>query len=510
MTLDFAGLISKDGQPRDGAPLGAVLSAHAAATPDAPAVTLSGQCWTYAEIDRSANRRARLLAARYDVTVGDRVVISMPNRVEFLEAAFAVWKLGAIPCPVSHRVADAEFASLLAQIQPRCIIGANELTSSVFAVHNVDRDDCTALRDEPLPPVSTSPGRIMNSGGSTGRPKLITDPNPSTWGADKVGRRCVPRMTLLVPAPLYHSAPFNYSAMALAQGSHLLLMKRFDPVDWLALVQRLRPSFAYLVPTMMSRIAKLPPELTAAADLSSIETLIHMAAPCPPSIKRWWIDRIGPEKVLEVYGGTERIGAAAIDGVQWLAHPGSVGQASAGFEVLILGEDWEVLPPGEIGSIYFRARSGPGANYAYIGSEPRITGDLDSFGDMGWLDSDGWLYLADRRTDMILLGGVNVFPAEIEAVLESLPGVLGAAVVGLPDADMGNRLHAIIELAPGQPDPDDEVRFLSPAFSQLSRLKQPRSWEFTRERIRDDTGKVRRSRLREERLDNYPMRESSA
>ena len=500
MAAELDSLIGRDGQPCDGAPMGALLSAHASATPDAPAFSLGQRCWTYAEIDQSANRRARLLADRYGVSANDRVVISMPNRVEFLDAVFAVWKLGAVPCPVSYRMSGAEFDDLMILIEPRCIIVADELRPSAFPVHNVDRGDSAGFSAAPLPPVAVVPGRILNSGGSTGKPKLIVDPNPSTWGADKAGRRCTPRMTLLVPAPLYHSAPFAYATMALAQGSHLLCMDRFDPEGWLETVEHFKPSFAYLVPTMMSRIAKLPAERTAEADLSSLKTLLHMAAPCPPAVKRWWIDRMGPEKIIEVYGGTERIGATAIDGVQWLAHPGSVGQASAGFEILILGEGGEILPPGQVGDIYFRADAGPGANYSYIGSQSRLRGGLDSFGDMGWVDEDGWLYLADRRTDMILVGGANVYPAEVEAAIETLPGVLCAVVIGLPDPDMGNRLHAIVELADEQEQPKDEAAFFAPALATLGRLKHPRSWEYTRDRIRDDTGKVRRYQMRAERI----------
>jgi bile acid-coenzyme A ligase len=345
-----------------------------------------------------------------------------------------------------------------------------------------------------------TPGRIVNSGGSTGRPKLIVDPEPSAWGPDKEGRRRPPRITFLNPGPLYHSAPFAYVAMSLAQGSHVVCMERFDPREWLQAVERHRPVFAYMVPTMMARIAKLPPAETAAADLSSLETMLHMAAPCPPDVKRWWIDRIGAEAVLEVYGGSERIGATLITGTEWLAHPGSVGRAAPGDEIVILGENDERLPVGEVGEIFFRRAGPPGGQYGYIGAETRICGDLDSFGDLGWLDSDGYLYIADRRTDMVTIGGVNVYPAEIEAAIEALPGVLCAAVIGLPDADMGNRLHAIVELAPEVPEPKDGLAFLAPATDKLSGLKRPRSAEFTRDRVRDDAGKLRRSRLRAERL----------
>lgn len=510
MKEQFTGLIDTNGQPHAGAPLGALLSAHALATPSSPAVTIAGDCRTYAEIEASTNRRAHFLAERHGVTAGDRVAISMPNRAEFLEAIFAVWKLGGIPCPVSHRMAEAEYGAVLDLIGPRCIVGAGTWgVAGGYAFHDVAHDALEAFSAEPLEPLAASPGRIMNSGGSTGKPKLIADPNPSVWGTDKAGRRARARMTVLLPAPFYHSAPFAYATMALAQGSHLVALEQFGPEEWLDAVGRYRPSFVYLVPTMMSRIAKLPEERTAAADLSSIETLLHMAAPCPPQIKRWWIDRIGPEKVLEVYGGTERIGATAIDGAQWLDHPGSVGQASAGFEIVILGEGGEMLPPGQIGDIYFRAASGPGANYSYIGQDARIRGDLDSFGDMGWVDDDGWLYLADRRTDMIVVGGANVYPAEIEAALETLPGVLCAAVIGLPDPDMGNRLHAIIELSPEIDEPVDGASFLAPALATVSRLKHPRTWEFTRQRIRDDAGKIRRFQLRADRRE-LPITETQA
>jgi bile acid-coenzyme A ligase len=393
-----------------------------------------------------------------------------------------------------------EFAEVISLIAPQCLVGTAALPQSCATLHDVDVQLPDGLSAEPLNGASFSPGKIMNSGGSTGRPKLIVDPEPSVWGPDKRGRRRNPRITFLNPAPLHHSAPFAYSTGAILEGSHVVCLERFDPESWLRAVETYRPAFVYLVPTMMSRIARLPAEVSGGFDLSSIETLTHMAAPCPGDVKRWWIERIGPEKVLEVYGGTERIGAAVIDGVEWLQHPGSVGKAAAGYEVLILGPDGAQLPAGEVGEIYFRADAGPAAAYSYIGSETRVRGDIDSFGDMGWVDSEGWLYIADRRTDMVLIGGANVFPAEIEAAIETLPGVLGAAVIGLPDDDMGNRLHAIVELAQDAKDPNEGRAFLAPALAGFGKLKRPASAEFTRDRLRDDTGKIRRFRLREERL----------
>ena len=486
------------GQPQAGTPLGIALTAQADATPDRPAMTIGGRSWTFAAFEAAANRRARDLLA-HGVAAGDRVILSMPNRVDYLLCAFALWKIGATPCPVSERLTETEFRTIVELSGARHVIGPASLPATSARLRDVDAPVDPLLSDAPLPPIAARPGKIANSGGSTGRPKLIVDPLPSVWGPDKEGCRRGPRHILLNPGPLYHSAPFNTTTMALAQGTHIVCMERFDPEEWLALVERHSVSYAYMVPTMMTRIAKLPAAVTAAANLSSIETLLHMAAPCPPDVKRWWIDRIGADRVWEVYGGTERLGVTTISGGEWLAHPGSVGRAAPGQEILIVGEHGQPLPSGQVGEIRFRKTTGVGTSYAYIGSDSRIAGDTDSFGDMGWLDGNGYLYIADRRTDMILVGGVNVYPAEIEAAVEVMPDILGCAVIGLPDADLGNRVHAIVELAPGIPAPEEQS-FLAELGRRITGLKRPASVEFTAEPIRDQAGKVRRSALRAARL----------
>jgi bile acid-coenzyme A ligase len=499
LAAELAGLLQANGQPVDGAPLGAILSAHAAITPSAPALTIGDRTLTFAELDARANRRARHLQA-FGLSAGDRAIIALPNRAEFIEATYALWKLGAIPCPASHQMTPAEFESYASLVEPQCIVTQAGCVQASAPFYDVDAPMPDAIASHPLPVAVSNPGRIISSGGSTGRPKLIIDPKPSLWGPDKEGRNRGPRITLLNAGPFYHAAPFAYSTWSMAQGSHVVCLERFDAEKWLHEVEKYRPRYVYLVPTMMSRIAKLPDAVTRSVDLSCIETLLHMAAPCPPEVKRWWLERLAPERVLEVYGGSERVGATIINGREWLQHPGSVGKASPGEEIVILGESGHSLANGEIGEIYFRRQTPPGGSYAYIGSETRARGDLDSFGDMGWLDGDGYLYIADRRTDMVVIGGANVFPAEIEAAIEMLPGVMGSAVIGLPDPDMGNRLHAILELAPDAAFPADGMAFVMPALTKLSALKRPRSVEFTRSRIRDDAGKVRRSALREARL----------
>jgi len=485
----------------DGAPLGMLLSAQARLTPDAPALTVGARMMSFRELEANCNRRARFLADRHGVANGDRVVIALPNSVEFVETVYAIWKLGGVPCPISWRLSEREYTDLIDLIAPKLVVGESAPSATGCAFSDGAQPVPATYPTTELPSAVVVPGKIMNSGGSTGRPKLIVDPEPCAWGPDKEGRRRPPRNVFLNPGPLYHSAPFAYTTMSIAAGSHAICLERFDAQLWLDAVECHRPALVYMVPTMMSRVAKLRGGRTRSADLSSIETLIHMAAPCPQDVKRWWIDRLGPQKVFEVYGGTERIGATAIDGTEWLAHPGSVGRAAPGEEIVITGPDGNPLPHGEVGEIYFRRSVPPGSGYAYIGSDDRVVGDMDSFGDMGWLDSEGWLYIADRRTDMIVVGGTNVFPAEIEAALEMLPGAVCAAVIGLPDEDMGNRLHAIVELAVEVSLPEDGMAFLAPAMAGLSSIKRPRSVEFTRERLRDDAGKMRRARLRQDRVD---------
>jgi len=215
---------------------------------------------------------------------------------------------------------------------------------------------------------------------------------------------------------------------------------------------------------------------------------MHMAAPCPDWVKAGWIEWLGPERIWEVYAGTEGYGSTLLSGEEWLAHRGTVGQAPAGAEVR--DDEGRALPPGEVGALYFPAPLGNRANLAP---------GYYTYGDMGWVDADGYLYIADRRTDMIVSGGGNLYPAEIEAAIEQYPGVVAAAVIGLPDADLGSVPHAIVELEPEarQPTPQELLAFLG---EKLARTKHPRSVEFTREPLRDDAGKMRRSRLRQARL----------
>jgi bile acid-coenzyme A ligase len=220
-------------------------------------------------------------------------------------------------------------------------------------------------------------------------------------------------------------------------------------------------------------------------------------APSPAWLKRAWIDWLGPEKIWEAYGGTERIAGTLISGTEWLAHPGSVGKPPPERKMKILRRDGGTCAPGEVGEIFMLPAAGRGTTYRYIGAEAEATTDgWESVGDMGWFDAEGYLYLADRKTDMVLVGGSNVYPAEVEAALDAHPAVRSSAVIGLPDEDLGSRLHALVD-APGGVS-EDELR--AHLAERLVAYKIPKSFEWVREPLRDDAGKVRRSALREERL----------
>jgi bile acid-coenzyme A ligase len=298
---------------------------------------------------------------------------------------------------------------------------------------------------------------------------------------------------------MYHAAPFGLAYQALCWGCHVVIAPKFDPADTLLLIERHRGHWLYQVPTMMHRIWRLDETERTRFDLSSLEVVCHIAAVCPVWLKEKWIEWLGPDRIWEVYSGTEAIAATMIGGREWLEHKGSVGRLMTSSQVRIFDDDGNEVGPGEVGEIYFLPPGGKGSTYHYLGAEPRARGDWETFGDLGRIDEDGYLYLADRRTDLIIAGGANVYPAEVEAAIDSHPAVLASVVVGLPDADLGQRIHAIVEVRAGGPAPGcEELRaFLA---ERLVSYKLPRSIEFTTERLRDDAGKARRSALRDARI----------
>jgi bile acid-coenzyme A ligase len=477
--------------------IGRNLGQLAAQKPNAPAITCDGRTLSFRELHERTNRMARGLIAR-GVKLGDFVTIAMPNSIAFIEAEFALWKVGATPQPVSWRLPAHELRAIIELAKSPIVISSNKAIDAGRPV--VSPEELLAASDDTsdLPDAIAPSWKAPTSGGSTGRPKLIVAGNPGVVapnGGEAVLWRFGIDDTVLMPGPLYHNAPFGLSAAALHAGAHVVLMPRFDAEETLKLVQQFKATWLYLVPTMMSRIWRVPGR--EGYDMSSLHTIWHMAAPCPPWLKEEWIAWIGGEKILELYGGTEGQTITVIDGNEWTAHKGSVGKPLALGEMRAFSADGKMLGPRETGEIYLRRDPSLPPSYRYVGAEARtLPGGWESLGDIGWFDEEGYLYLADRRTDMILVGGSNVYPAEIEAALDEHPLVSSSAVIGLPDEDMGNSLHAIIHPRKGL-ELDDLQKHLA---ERLVAYKRPRTFELVSEPVRDDAGKVRRTALRDARI----------
>jgi bile acid-coenzyme A ligase len=483
-------------------PYGSVLTGLAFVAPDQVALVCDGpdgsEQLTRGELEAWANRLARAYAG-LGLVYGDFATIALPNGPEFFAACLAVWKLGAIPNPVSHRLPALEREAIIERANPVLVIGVDEGTyeGRCCVPANLTID---ALSPEPLPGQTSPHERAMTSGGSTGLPKLIVAANPAAYDPQRASALFKGREAVLVPGPLYHGAPFSAAFGGLFCGCKVVVMQRFDALRCLELIEQHRVDRMTVVPTMMQRIWRLPMEQRQRVDVSSLEFVLTGSAPCPAWLMRAWIEWLGPEVMHEAFGPSERTGGTFISGTEWLAHPGSVGRPSAGARLKILDDDGCELPPGEMGEIYMLPPGGPGSTYHYVGASARLTEDgWESVGDMGYFDSDGYLYLGDRRSDMVLCGGRNIYPAEVEAAIDSLPGVRSSAAIGLPDDDLGQRLHAIVDVGSHESDLD-EASVRQYLVERLVHYKIPASIEIVTTLLRDDAGKMRRSALRAERL----------
>ncbi len=430
---------------------------------------------------------------------GDFVSIVLPNGVPFVVAEIAAWKAGAVPQPLSPRLPVGELAEIVALTDPALVIGDVEPSVSGSKPMLPARFR-PAQDDGPLPVVVSPSWKAPTSGGSTGRPKVIVAGRPSLVedidpSAD--GFAIEPGGVALVPSPVSHNGPNMSVCMSLLRGNHVILMRRFDAAETLRLIAEHKVTWLYAVSTILSRIAKLPEDVRAAADMSSLRTIFHTAAPVPVWLKRQWIDWVGPI-LRELYGGTEGQAATIITSEEWLAHPGSVGRALRG-EMQIRDADGRVLPPGEEGKVWIRRAPGTEPTYRLLGGQAQADdAGWESLGDIGWFDEDGYLYLylGDRETDMILVGGANVYPAELEAALGLHDAVADSCVIGLPDDDLGNVPHAIVY--PRRPV--TEAALLEHLKSRVASYRLPRSFEFVAAPLRDEAGKIRRTHLRAERL----------
>ena len=495
---------------------------HAATRPDHAAIidAASGTTVTYGELEARANRIARWLRAQ-GVTRGTSVGLLLENRPLYLEIFWATQRIGAMLVPVSTRLTAPEIAYILEDAECSLLLTSRtyadvtqELARSMpdLRIVDVDSDAFSAevsgqssqMVEDPVP------GQYMvYSSGTTGRPKGIkpapppsediTAPNPlvglATMG---VGMPADGSMVYLSPAPLYHAAPLGWCSTAHRLGGTVVIMDKFTPEGALAAIERYGVTDSQWVPTHFVRMLRLPEEERARYDLSTHQRAIHAAAPCPVPIKQAMIEWWGPI-IQEYYAGSEGIGMSLVKSEEWLAKPGTVGRMIYG-KAHVCGPDGTELPPGETGLLFFENEVLPSYH-----KDPDKTADAMNrqgwmtLGDIGHIDEDGFIFLTDRKSHMIISGGVNIYPQEIEDLLVSHPDVLDAAVIGVPDDDLGERVVAVVQPADMDQAGDAMEQALRDYLEpQLSRIKMPRQFDFRPDLPREANGKLYKRELRDE------------
>ncbi|NPC97334.1 acyl-CoA synthetase [Nocardioides sp. zg-DK7169] len=504
---------------------------HALAHPDKPAVVMeTGEVVTYAELEQRSNQLARLLRAR-GLRPGDQVSIWTENHPRYYEVYWAAIRSGLYVTGVNRHATAEEAAYILEDSGTRALITSAAMAERAAAVRELVPGCATwlafdgpveghesyedAIAGESGEPLEEEPrGEVMlYSSGTTGRPKGIRRPlcglrvdDPAAtrtsaitgpllgMGADSV---------YLMPAPLYHAAALQFSVATQELGGTVVVMTKFDAERFLRLVEEHRVTHTQVVPTMMVRMLKLPDEARLRHDTSSLRSFLHAAAPCPPEVKRRTIEWLGPI-VDEYYGGSEGNGMTFINSRQWLEHPGSVGRPVLG-AIRICDDAGRELPTGEAGTVFFERDKTP---FEYHNAAEKTAQSRhpehptwSAVGDLGYLDADGYLYLTDRKAFTIISGGVNIYPAEIEACLVMHPAVDDVVVFGLPDEEMGEYVHALVQPTdPAAAGPDLVQELRDHVRAHLAGFKVPRVVEF-RDIPRLATGKVQTGKLRQERID---------
>lgn len=481
----------------------------------------------FEELAERAGRLAGGLMA-LGAAPGDRIALLLHNEARFVEATIGIGVAGCAPVPVNSHWTVREVAHVLADSGARVVLAHSDLVAvaedaapdaMIVAVEppeevveafgpaaatgrHVEYEALVAGSAPPAAPVDAAPMSIIYTSGTTGTPKgVLRDPTPPEAApaiAQLVlqGLAFAPGMRTLIPAPLYHTAPNVHALFAVRMGCELTVMPKFHPERLLQLVERHQIEHVQMVPTMFTRLLALPEEVRARYDVSSLRSVVHAAAPCPVEVKRAMIDWWGPI-VHEYYGGTEVGLVVVTDTAAWLEHPGTVGSPVGDGAVRIVGADGQDVAAGETGEIFLRPPS-CWPDFTYLNKpEQRAAIGLDDFvslGDVGHLDADGYLHITDRIKDMIISGGVNVYPAEIESCLLALDDVVDVAVFGIPDPDWGESIAAHIQLAPGATPDEDGVR--DHVRRELAGYKVPRTIVFE-DLPREDTGKLFKRRLAE-------------
>ncbi len=494
---------------------------HAANHPERAAVIMadSGEVVSYQDFEAQANQLAHYLMDQ-GLSRGDHYAIFMENNAQYLPCCGAGERAGLYyTCVNSYLQAD-ELAYILENSESQVLItSADKLDIALEAMAGASRlkqvltiggagaqsgeqvaDYQSAIATYPTTPLEQEwlGTSMLYSSGTTGQPKGILRPLPEVAPQDNLPLfdfldslwRYREDMVYLSPAPLYHSAPQAATNLTIRRGGTVVVMERFDPERYLDLLSEHQVTHSQLVPTMFSRMLKLPEEVRASKDISSLEVAVHAAAPCPVQVKEAMIEWWGPI-ILEYYGATEGLGFAACDSTEWLANKGTVGKIVAGV-LHVLDEDGQPAPPGEPGELWFETAT----EFSYFNNDAKTReaqsddGKLSTVGDVGYL-KDGFLYLTDRSTFMIISGGVNIYPQETENLLITHPKVMDAAVFGVPNEDLGEEVKAVVQLVDGEQPTDALVAELTEfCRANLARHKCPRSIDFEDELPRLPTGKL--------------------
>jgi long-chain acyl-CoA synthetase len=482
-----------------------------------------------------ADRAARIAGGlqKLGVGQGDSVCILMRNDIAFIEAAYAAMRLGAYAVPVNWHFKPDEInyvlsdsgtsvlighADMLHQLRDAIPTGVTVLCAptppEILASYKIDPDylatpdfavELESWLEQQRPydgPALPQPQNMIYISGTTGHPKGVrrNAPTPEQTASAERMRAMIygvsPGIRALLPGPLYHSAPNSFGLRAGRLGGVLVLMPRFDPEEFLRLIEEQRIDTIFMVPTMFIRLMKLPEAVRQKYDMSSLRHIIHAAAPCPADVKRAMIDWWGPV-IHEFYGSTESGAVTFANSEDALKKPGTVGKISPGAELRFVGEDGEILPQGKIGEIYSRIAGNPDFT-DHNKPEKRAEIERDGFitsGDVGYIDKDGYVFICDRKRDMVISGGVNIYPAEIEAALHAVPGVHDCAVFGIPDDEFGEALMAVVEPQAGVTLDPAAIR--EQLKASLADYKVPKQVEILENLPREDSGKIFKRRLRD-------------
>lgn len=487
---------------------------------------------SHAEVGSRAARIAGGLR-RLGVGQGDSVCILMRNDIAFVEAAYAAMQLGAYAVPVNWHFKPEEINYVLKDSGTQVLIGhadmLHQLRGSIPAGvtvlsvptppeillnYRIDPDhlttpgfaiDLESWLEQQSPydgPARPQPQNMIYTSGTTGHPKGVrrNAPSPAQIAAAERMRSMIyglkPGARALLPGPLYHSAPNSFGLRSGRLGGALVLMPRFEPEEFLRLIQEERIDTIFMVPTMFIRLMKLPAAVRGKYDMSSLRHVIHAAAPCPADVKRAMIEWWGPV-IYEFYGSTESGAVTFANSEDALNKPGTVGKIAPGAELRFIGDDGSILPQGEIGEIYSRISDNPDFTY-HNKPEKRAEIERDGFitsGDVGYIDEDGYVFICDRKRDMVISGGVNIYPAEIEAALHAVPGVHDCAVFGIPDDEFGEALMAVVEPQAGVTLDIADIR--AQLKNSLADYKVPKHVEILNNLPREDSGKIFKRRLRD-------------